>query len=111
MAFADINFEGAKMSAEKSNGFAKNSSYQSFAIQVDVADVDSVQSMVDRMVEKFGRIDYLVHSAGVSRNLFSLFFDDSSSFLVKMTLREHYSTLMQLSNCILARSHLSQANL
>ncbi|EMR91121.1 putative short-chain dehydrogenase reductase family protein [Botrytis cinerea BcDW1] len=65
VAFADINFEGAKMSAEKSNGFAKNSSYQSFAIQVDVADVDSVQSMVDRMVEKFGRIDYLVHSAGL----------------------------------------------
>ncbi|KAF7914940.1 hypothetical protein EAE99_010361 [Botrytis elliptica] len=65
VVFADIDSEGAKTSAEKSKEFAANSQYQSFAIKVDVADAVSVQSMVDWMVEKFGRIDYVVHSAGL----------------------------------------------
>ncbi|KAF5874833.1 putative short-chain dehydrogenase reductase family protein [Botrytis fragariae] len=34
-------------------------------IQVDVADANSVQSMVGWMVDKSGRIDYVVHSAGL----------------------------------------------
>lgn len=33
---------------------------------VDVTDVDSVQTMVDAAIAEFGRINYFVHSAGVS---------------------------------------------
>ncbi|TGO29679.1 hypothetical protein BPAE_0012g00340 [Botrytis paeoniae] len=65
VVFTDIDSEGAKTSAEKSKEFATSSKYQCFTIQVNVADADSVQSMVDWMVEKFGRIDYVVHSAGL----------------------------------------------
>jgi NAD(P)-dependent dehydrogenase (short-subunit alcohol dehydrogenase family) len=37
------------------------------AVSVDVGDVASIQSMVDRVMEKFGRIDILVNNAGVTR--------------------------------------------
>ncbi|TGO66091.1 hypothetical protein BOTNAR_0068g00010 [Botryotinia narcissicola] len=47
VVFADVDFEGIKTSAEKSKKLAANSKYQCFAVQVDFADADGIQSMVD----------------------------------------------------------------
>ena len=38
------------------------------AVHLDVTDPKQVQEMVDKVVEKFGRIDVLVNNAGIIRN-------------------------------------------
>lgn len=38
--------------------------------QVNVADVNQIQAMVDAAVKKFGRIDILVNNAGITRDAF-----------------------------------------
>jgi hypothetical protein len=63
---ADLNLEGAEKTAADARSVATNSEFQVEAIQIDVAIEDSVDRAIAHMVEKFGRIDYCVHSAGVS---------------------------------------------
>ena len=46
--------------------YARHAEYQALAVKVDVTDTDSVQGLVTSAVKEFGRIDYAVHSAGVS---------------------------------------------
>jgi NAD(P)-dependent dehydrogenase (short-subunit alcohol dehydrogenase family) len=61
IAIADINIEGAETAAAKlaASGAAV------MTAQVDVRDRDAVELMVDAIVKRFGKIDILVHSAGV----------------------------------------------
>ena len=70
--FADINEENAKASAEESKTYATNKDYHATSFKVDVTDEKGVQAMVAFVVDKFGRLDYAVNGAGVSRDLFSL---------------------------------------
>lgn len=53
---------------EESKKYATSATYAFLALKVDVASSKSVQSMVDVTVERFGRIDYFVNAAGVSRD-------------------------------------------
>lgn len=58
---ADINTEGADQvveDIEKAGG-------QGLAIKTDVSERESVQAMVDEVIEELGRIDILVNNAGV----------------------------------------------
>ena len=36
------------------------------AVEIDVTNEDSVQTVVENAMKEFGRLDYCVHSAGVS---------------------------------------------
>lgn len=65
VVFADINEQGAQEAAEESKTYATNSEFRPFAIQVNIADEDSVQNMVDTTISEFGRIDYSINSAGI----------------------------------------------
>jgi len=65
VAFADINEADAEKAMEESKLLATNPEYRAISITVDVSDPESVDSMVAKVVEAFGRIDYSVHSAGV----------------------------------------------
>ncbi|KAJ5319718.1 hypothetical protein PENANT_c206G05267 [Penicillium antarcticum] len=61
----DLNYEAAMETARRSKPIATNPAYQALAIAVDVTDISSVDSMVQNVVETFGRIDYNVNSAGI----------------------------------------------
>ena len=63
---ADLDYDGALGAATQSKEMALNKEYEAIAVKVDVSDEDSVQAMVDATVAKFGRIDCLINSAGVS---------------------------------------------
>ncbi|KAF2729364.1 NAD(P)-binding protein [Polyplosphaeria fusca] len=63
--FADINGDGATRAAEESNEIAAHPSYRAIGAQIDVTNAASIQKVVDLAVKEFGRIDYLVNSAGV----------------------------------------------
>ncbi|MBA7642963.1 3-oxoacyl-[acyl-carrier-protein] reductase FabG [subsurface metagenome] len=62
IAIADIDPEEAK----KVSWDIKNMGRKSLAIKTDVSRANEVESMVDKTIEKFGRIDILVNNAGVS---------------------------------------------
>lgn len=53
---ADVNGEGARAVAQGIGGLAA---------EVDVSDPDGVQRMVDRTLERFGRVDALVNNAAI----------------------------------------------
>lgn len=59
LAIADRNIEGAEALASQLG------SDRALALDVDVADPASVNAMVDAVTDRFGRLDILVHSAGV----------------------------------------------
>lgn len=66
VVFADIN-ESVKEVAEESKKYARHAEYQALAVTMDIADAESVKSLVATVTKEFGRIDYAVNSAGVSR--------------------------------------------
>jgi len=59
VAVADRNREGAEAVVAKLGGD------NAMAISVDVADPESANAMADVVTERFGKLDILVHSAGV----------------------------------------------
>lgn len=66
VVFADRNLPAAEKAAEESRRIANNNEeYCPLAIQVDVADGQSVEEMLAQTLEKFGRVDYCVNAAGV----------------------------------------------
>ena len=67
IVFADIDKAAAEKTSAESISVAKHSTYQAIAIQVDVADEARADNMISEMLKMFGRIDYAVNCAGVSR--------------------------------------------
>lgn len=67
VVFADQAIDAASEASEKSKSLATAKDYGAVAIAVDVRDRESVKAMVTKAKELFGRIDYAVNSAGVSK--------------------------------------------
>jgi len=59
---ADIDFEGAQKTVEE----LKKMGGEAIAVKVNVADPVDVRSMVEKTVEKFGRVDVLINNAGIA---------------------------------------------
>ena len=64
VAIADLNLETATRTADE----LAQAGAASVAIQADVADPDSVKTMVARAVSVFGRLDIAFNNAGVNHN-------------------------------------------
>lgn len=65
VVIADVNYQTALQTAKESERLASNKDYKALAVAVDVTNASSVDDMVTAAVESFGRIDYLVNSAGI----------------------------------------------
>ena len=66
IVIADIDVNGAQRTASESQSFRRHPSYRAIALAVNVSQEDDMNSMVEKTVQEFGRIDYAVNSAGVS---------------------------------------------
>ncbi len=64
VAICDVNLEAAQKTASD----IEAKSRKSIALKANVAASAEVTSMVDQVVEKFGRIDILVNNAGITRD-------------------------------------------
>lgn len=61
--------------------------YEAKYILTDVTNADSVNASVQKVVEEYGRIDILLHTAGVTRNKHCLdFTDEEIDFILKVNL-------------------------
>jgi 3-oxoacyl-[acyl-carrier protein] reductase len=62
---ADIDFEKAKSVVGEITGLEGT---EALAVDVNVADPDSVNDMVEKVMKRFGRIDILINNAGITRD-------------------------------------------
>jgi NAD(P)-dependent dehydrogenase (short-subunit alcohol dehydrogenase family) len=62
VAVADLNKEGADQTAKEIAEMGQNA----FPVKADLAQIDSIREMVQKTIERFGRIDCLVNNAGIS---------------------------------------------
>ncbi|KAF3018786.1 hypothetical protein E8E14_000563 [Neopestalotiopsis sp. 37M] len=67
---ADINIEGAEETVKEIKAVATNPDFRAESIKIDVSLEESVKAAISHAVEKFGRIDYSVHCAGVPGGTF-----------------------------------------
>lgn len=65
--FADIDLGAAQAAAEESKSLATNKAYKAYAFKVDVTDEASVKEMMSIAKQEFGRVDFAVNCAGVSK--------------------------------------------
>lgn len=86
MIVADLNVEGAQETIVLAKAVATNTDFQIEAIETDVGSEDSVKASVAQAIELFGRIDYAVHSAGVSRSRWAQY-DPEQSFARELTTK------------------------
>jgi NAD(P)-dependent dehydrogenase (short-subunit alcohol dehydrogenase family) len=63
---ADMDEQRAKALSEESKQFSSDKVYENTAFKMNVQNDQSVQDMVDFVVEKYGRLDYAVNAAEVS---------------------------------------------
>jgi len=60
-----INFKASYERAREVLEAVKSRGVQGILLQADVSDYNQVKSMVDELIERFGRIDILVNNAGI----------------------------------------------
>ncbi|MGE7760697.1 3-oxoacyl-[acyl-carrier-protein] reductase [Peribacillus sp. NPDC097895] len=63
-----INYSGSEAKANEVVDEIRALGRKAFAVQCDVANSESVTSMIKEVVEQFGRVDVLVNNAGITRD-------------------------------------------
>lgn len=62
---ADINREGVESTVQE----VEKNGGQAFGVELNVTDKESVDIMVEKVLEEFGRIDILINNAGISQKV------------------------------------------
>ncbi|KAI1114232.1 NAD(P)-binding protein [Nemania sp. NC0429] len=70
---ADIDLQAAQKAAEEARSVATHSEFAVEAVQLDITIEADVKAVIAQMVGQYGRIDYCVHSAGISASTFTPF--------------------------------------
>ena len=84
LAIADLNLDAAQRVA----GEIENAGGTATAIELDVRDDSSCADSVDAAVDRFGRLDVLVNSAGVgSRSMPELSYEERWDFVIDINLK------------------------
>ena len=84
VALADLDEAQAQQTAQQLDA----SGERTLAIGCNVAESEQVQRMVDRTLEKFGRLDILVNNAGITRdNLLFKMSDEDWDAVIAVHLR------------------------
>lgn len=83
VAMADYNDEAGSSAVERLKKERVDTHHRIVFVKVNVADPDSVESMVNTVVERFGTIDILVNNAGITQD----------SMLSKITLEQWHRVI------------------
>jgi 3-oxoacyl-[acyl-carrier protein] reductase len=84
---ADINLEAAETAAAE----AAAAGSVPLAFELNVADARNVEALVEKVSEKYGRIDYLINNAGITRDaLMMRMADDAWQAVIDVNLTGTY---------------------
>jgi 3-oxoacyl-[acyl-carrier protein] reductase len=107
-----ISYRSSKTAAQNTLRSLQASGVECFAVEADATDPAKVQFLVDKVLEKFGRIDILVNNVGdfnwkpvaessiqewqevVASNLFSVFY--ASKAVIATMRRQHWGRIVNL---------------
>ncbi|KAI6088563.1 NAD(P)-binding protein [Hypoxylon rubiginosum] len=67
----DIDVQAAQKTADETRSIATYAEFSVEAVQLDITIEADVKAAVARMVDQYGRIDYCIHSAGISATTFN----------------------------------------
>ena len=63
-----INFAGNVAKAEEVKAAIESAGSEALLVQADVSNVEAVDEMIAKVVDKFGKIDILINNAGITRD-------------------------------------------
>lgn len=107
-----INYAGSAAKAEEVVNEMKAMGVEAMAIQCNVADMASCQSMIDQIVEKYGRIDVLVNNAGITKdNLILKMSEEEFDAVIATNLKGSFNTIKCLSKIMLKQKYGRIVNL
>ncbi|MDP2921709.1 MAG: 3-oxoacyl-[acyl-carrier-protein] reductase [Candidatus Omnitrophota bacterium] len=122
IAICDVNLEEAEKTAKEIGDLGR----QSVAFKVDVTDSGQVQAMIDKILDKFSKIDILINNAGITRdNLLLRMSEDEwdkviavnlkgtfvcTKLVSKVMIKQRYGRIINLASIIGIMGNAGQAN-
>jgi len=122
VAVASLHSENAQAAARE----AQEKSPESLGVQVDVSDAQSVNAMVDLVSERFGKIDYLINNAGITRDTLLMRMEDDawkavletnltgtylcSKAVIKFMMKQRFGRIVNISSVVGAMGNAGQTN-
>jgi 3-oxoacyl-[acyl-carrier protein] reductase len=119
---ADINLETAEAAAAE----AAAAGSTPLAFQLDVADAENVEALVVKVSEKYGRIDYLINNAGITKDgLLMRMSDDAwravidinltgtylcSKAVIRVMMKQREGRIVNISSVVGAMGNVGQTN-
>lgn len=121
-----INFAGNLAKAQEVKDAIESSGGEAILVQGNVADFETVQSIVKNVTEKFGTIDILVNNAGITRDnllikMSETDFDDviatnlkgvfnCTKSVARLMMKQHAGRIVNLSSVVGLIGNAGQAN-
>lgn len=122
VVLADINLEAAEAAAAE----AAAAGCSPLAFKLDVADAKNVDALVEKVSEKYGRIDYLINNAGITKDgLMMRMSDDAwqavidinltgtylcSKAVVRVMMKQREGRIVNISSVVGAMGNAGQTN-
>ena len=122
IAICDVNLEEAEKTAQEIRDLGR----ESLAFKADVTNSSQVQDMVDKILDKFNKIDILINNAGITKdNLLLRMSEDEwdkviavnlkgtficTKFVSKVMLKQRFGKMVNLASIIGIMGNAGQAN-
>lgn len=119
---ADINLEMAETAAAE----AAAAGSAPLAFELNVADARNVEALVEKVSEKYGRIDYLINNAGITRDALMMRMGDDawqavidvnltgtylcSKAVIRVMMKQRDGRIVNISSVVGAMGNAGQTN-
>jgi 3-oxoacyl-[acyl-carrier protein] reductase len=119
---ADINLETAETAAAE----AAAAGSAPLAFELNVADARNVEALVEKVSEKYGRIDYLINNAGITRDALMMRMGDDawqavidvnltgtylcSKAVIRVMMKQRDGRIVNISSVVGAMGNAGQTN-
>lgn len=123
VVIADLQEE---LSQTTANELSQKYGRQTFALQVNVADFNSANTMVERAVDRFGHVDILVNNAGITRDKLTMRMDETDwdiviavnlkgafnccKAVIRPMMKQRYGRIVNISSVSGQAGQVGQAN-